>query len=1010
MPIKVYRNRKFGTTHENKIFDDLIEKLSLEWEESEELIIILGNFYCAGTEIDALVVKNDSISIVDFKDYGGEIIFSENSDWKADGVNIKGGNKTNPYLQVHYNKFELLNYLKEKNIFNKGNNVNLGHISGIILFHQQISFDKNTIPRKISSWFHVTDFSNISILLRQITSKNINLSNDEILKFPNLFDLKPYRKEKAKTEILNERLQEKDDLLNTFQETLDILTSIEFAKNELRYLPERHEQFIDMFYPKSKPEKQLNYSLNSYFKNFENNISLFIENQKQKIDVKTQQLKNLDSKNDYIFSKLADGEELNNILSSKIKANRVFIKLQKQLDRQAINNTINIELIEAVKSLFLESGIYDEFLFSVIRNEFQKRDKLINYLHGIYQVLNTWFSDDMILQHEFSATIDKETNERKPYIKEYKFARGISENWYNNLVKRFNYEPEIINHLEPYKENIQRINPTSKKLEPYERYKFISEVKIPTEIVDLFNNLRKELLNILSDSELQSILELLNLSWIGNTSIDICNITIVNLKTHLLFSVGRDIDFLKKASIFPNSFLYEPFYILALEEIGQWGWRDKTSNRDEYKKTYKLLPDNYVAEIDEIIGKWSFYKERYKKGVYPSSNYISIGDASKECQISVKSIYSFLDSLGKKYSNKQVFDFHGDGENIQVNYDYKLILKKFKRIQKTKISIDKNTPLKKVSDNQKNKIIGYVDIRQYIERRLEPYKNPEVAKQFGLKKTAGIILYGPPGCGKTYWANWIADYLKLPLEEIFRSHIGSSFVDGAMKELDKKLTEIEKKSPIAIFFDEFDSIGKARNSASSSGEENRKVVNTLLQRIPKLIEKNIVVLAATNFINDLDSAVIRPGRFDLHIPIFPPLPEERAEILLSNLLNDSGSAISDILLKNYATEKEYWEIYTEKMYLFSNSHVLDFCNEFREQLYIAFKNDEIILSDELIIGILNTVKTKIRTKDVELYIKFYQESNNLKESFKKRMDRLKYEIDKFSGENDNYERRPIGFR
>ncbi|MBU1728173.1 NERD domain-containing protein, partial [Patescibacteria group bacterium] len=124
----------------------MVEKLSVEWEESEELFIILGNFYCAGTEIDALVVKNDSISIVDFKDYGGEIIFSENSDWKADGVNIKGGNKTNPYLQVHFNKFELLNYLKEKNIFNEGNNVNLGHISGIILFHQHISFDNNSIP------------------------------------------------------------------------------------------------------------------------------------------------------------------------------------------------------------------------------------------------------------------------------------------------------------------------------------------------------------------------------------------------------------------------------------------------------------------------------------------------------------------------------------------------------------------------------------------------------------------------------------------------------------------------------------------------------------------------------------------------------------------------------------------------------------------------------------------------------------------------------------------------
>jgi len=57
MPIKVYRNTKFSTTPENKIFDELIENLKKQWENSSELILLLGNFYCKGTEIDALIVK-----------------------------------------------------------------------------------------------------------------------------------------------------------------------------------------------------------------------------------------------------------------------------------------------------------------------------------------------------------------------------------------------------------------------------------------------------------------------------------------------------------------------------------------------------------------------------------------------------------------------------------------------------------------------------------------------------------------------------------------------------------------------------------------------------------------------------------------------------------------------------------------------------------------------------------------------------------------------------------------
>jgi len=202
MPLKVYLNTKFGTTHENQGFDDLIKNLSKDWEKSEELIIVIGNFYCEGKEIDALIIKKDSISVVDFKNYGGKITFSENGKWYCDKDIIKGGSKKNPYIQIRDNKFAIFEYLKKhKEIFAKGNVIDFYHISGIALFHKDINFDKTTIPYVIANWFFISDMNSISHLLYQITSKKINLSNDEILNFVKSFDVDEYnyRKRSYKT-------------------------------------------------------------------------------------------------------------------------------------------------------------------------------------------------------------------------------------------------------------------------------------------------------------------------------------------------------------------------------------------------------------------------------------------------------------------------------------------------------------------------------------------------------------------------------------------------------------------------------------------------------------------------------------------------------------------------------------------------------------------------------------------------------------------------------------------
>lgn len=191
MVIQAYRTQLYTTTHENRIFDALLNKLEEVWGSSEEIVLLLGNFQCQGYEIDAAVLKKHSITVIDFKDYGGIINFSENGKWFADGTQIKGGNKLNPFIQIKNNKFALLKAL-EKISFPSGNQPNLGHISGLALFHKPIKFDERQLPPNIERWFHVVDFGRAVERLSQITSREISFSNQDLVHLSSSLSIPEY--------------------------------------------------------------------------------------------------------------------------------------------------------------------------------------------------------------------------------------------------------------------------------------------------------------------------------------------------------------------------------------------------------------------------------------------------------------------------------------------------------------------------------------------------------------------------------------------------------------------------------------------------------------------------------------------------------------------------------------------------------------------------------------------------------------------------------------------------
>lgn len=199
MTFKAWLTTPFEHTHENIAFNQLHDTLRHHWLQREDALHLLGNVYVDGYEIDAIIIKRNALIIIDFKDYGGEVNFSENGRWLIDSITVRGGNQSNPYLQIRKNKYQLLNYLNQRVSFEHSHN--LGHIAGLCLFQKKIKFDANQLPPGIKRWFHITDFSDVYRFSNAIVSSEINFSDDEIKSILTALDLKLWHPDDMAEEI-----------------------------------------------------------------------------------------------------------------------------------------------------------------------------------------------------------------------------------------------------------------------------------------------------------------------------------------------------------------------------------------------------------------------------------------------------------------------------------------------------------------------------------------------------------------------------------------------------------------------------------------------------------------------------------------------------------------------------------------------------------------------------------------------------------------------------------------
>ena len=251
---------------------------------------------------------------------------------------------------------------------------------------------------------------------------------------------------------------------------------------------------------------------------------------------------------------------------------------------------------------------------------------------------------------------------------------------------------------------------------------------------------------------------------------------------------------------------------------------------------------------------------------------------------------------------------------------------------------------------------------EIVQKVIEPNRHPEIFKKYKKSKGGGILLYGVPGTGKTMLAQAIAHEIDAKFFSVKCSDILSKWVGDAEHNIRNLFNEAKKYPTSIIFFDEFEAIAPKRDTYSTV---MKRVVPELLSQIQgfEKNDNNLIIIAATNRPWDIDSAFLRPGRFDRRI--YVPLPDEEARTAI--IKNKLGTVPCEPNLDFDAIVRV-----TEG---FNGADVTSFCEklkdlaisrELREDEDTAINNSDVFAASKMIFS-------SVSAEDLQKFAK-YQES------------------------------------
>lgn len=257
-------------------------------------------------------------------------------------------------------------------------------------------------------------------------------------------------------------------------------------------------------------------------------------------------------------------------------------------------------------------------------------------------------------------------------------------------------------------------------------------------------------------------------------------------------------------------------------------------------------------------------------------------------------------------------------------------------------------------------IIGQDEVIKDIKMELKLMQNESMYKELNARPVKGLLLAGPPGTGKTMIAKALANEAKIKFFYINSSSIIDRFVGMGAKNVRDAFETAKKNQPCILFFDEIDAIGSNRDNTMQNSE-NTQTLNALLQELDGFeTSDKVYLIAATNRMDRLDPALVRPGRFDRKIVINPPRDSATRLKLFEHYLKDATDEEVDL------------QVMAKQTAGFTGADIAQICNEAK---VIAIQND----------------KKKVSSENIEEALdKFLLNGNRTRNEYKKDLEIVAY--------------------
>ena len=192
-------------------------------------------------------------------------------------------------------------------------------------------------------------------------------------------------------------------------------------------------------------------------------------------------------------------------------------------------------------------------------------------------------------------------------------------------------------------------------------------------------------------------------------------------------------------------------------------------------------------------------------------------------------------------------------------------------------------------NTQEFKLAGRPDLEKFFfEHVIDIIQNEERYKTLGILFPSAVVLHGPPGCGKTYAVEKMVEYLGWPIFEVNSMTVASPFIHETSKKVSEIFEKAIQNAPSVLVIDEMEAFLADRGMGASSGHHRVEEVAEFLRRIPEAINNKVLIIAMTNRIEMIDSAILRRGRFDHLVKVDMPSKAE-VKALLEHLLHDLPS-------------------------------------------------------------------------------------------------------------------------